>query len=116
MLGLEKRISKQQDLIMKQSTTIMRLRETGAPSEQIEKEQKTLERMKIGLQGLLRSFSFSQVEARTTMVKAATEMQEIAGGGWFGAPAAGGLHAEHLRQESHLRGRRRRGLRPGLHP
>jgi serine/threonine protein kinase len=78
MLGLEKRISKQQDLIMKQSTTIMRLRETGAPSEQIEKEQKTLERMKIGLQGLLRSFSFSQVEARTTMVKAATEMQEIA--------------------------------------
>ena len=78
MLGLEKRISKQQDLIMKQSTTIMRLRETGAPTEQIEKEQKTLERMKIGLQGLLRSFSFSQVEARTTMVKAATEMQEIA--------------------------------------
>ena len=76
MLGLEKRISKQQDLIMKQSTTIMRLRETGAPTEQIEKEQKTLERMKIGLQGLLRSFSFSQVEARTTMVKAATEMQK----------------------------------------
>ena len=78
MLGLEKRISKQQDLIMKQSTTIMRLRETGAPTEQIEKEQKTLERMKIGLQGLLRSFSFSQVEARTTMVKAATEMQDLA--------------------------------------
>jgi hypothetical protein len=78
MLGLEKRISKQQDLIMKQSTTIMRLRETGAPTEEIEKEQKTLERMKIGLQGLLRSFSFSQVEAKTTMVKAATEMQELA--------------------------------------
>ena len=78
MLGLEKRISKQQDLIMKQSTTIMRLRETGAPKEEIEKEQKTLERMKIGLQGLLRSFSFSQVEAKTTMVKAATEMQELA--------------------------------------
>ena len=78
MLGLEKRISKQQDLIMKQSTTIMRLRETGAPAEEIEKEQKTLERMKIGLQGLLRSFSFSQVEARTTMVKAATEMQDLA--------------------------------------
>jgi archaellum component FlaC len=34
--------------------------------------------MKIGLQGLLRSFSFSQVEAKTTMVKAATEMQELA--------------------------------------
>ena len=78
MLGLEKRISKQQDLIMKQSTTIMRLRETGAPAEEIEKEQKTLERMKIGLQGLLRSFSFSQVEARTTMVKAATEMRDLA--------------------------------------
>ncbi|MDA9097628.1 hypothetical protein N9L76_01695, partial [bacterium] len=78
MLGLEKRISKQQDLIMKQSTTIMRLREKGAPKEEIEQEQKTLERMKVGLQGLLRSFSFSQVEARTTMVKAATEMQQVA--------------------------------------
>ena len=34
--------------------------------------------MKVGLQGLLRSFSFSQVEAKTTMVKAATEIQEMA--------------------------------------
>mmetsp|Transcript_12656 Transcript_12656/g.54197 ORF Transcript_12656/g.54197 Transcript_12656/m.54197 type:complete len:303 (+) Transcript_12656:993-1901(+) len=33
-----------------------------------------------------------------------------------GAPAAGGLHAEHLRQEGCLRGRRRSGLRAGLHP
>ena len=78
MLGLEKRISRQQDLIAKQSTTIMRLRDAGAPVEEIEKEQRTLEKMKVGLQGLLRSFSFSQVEARTTMVKAATEIQEMA--------------------------------------
>ena len=78
MLGLEKRISRQQDLIAKQSTTIMRLRDAGAPAEEIEREQRTLEKMKVGLQGLLRSFSFSQVEAKTTMVKAATEIQEMA--------------------------------------
>ena len=75
MLGLEKRISKQQDLIAKQSTTIMRLRQEGAPREEVEKEQRTLEKMNIGLQSLLRSFSFSQVEAKTTMIKAATEIQ-----------------------------------------
>ena len=75
MLGLEKRISKQQDLIAKQSTTIVRLRQTGAPREDVEKEQRTLEKMNIGLQSLLRAFSFSQVEARTTMIKAATEIQ-----------------------------------------
>ena len=75
MLGLEKRISKQQDLIAKQSTTIMRLRQEGAPKEEVEKEQRTLEKMNIGLQSLLRSFSFSQVEAKTTMIKAATEIQ-----------------------------------------
>ena len=75
MLGLEKRISRQQDLIAKQSTTIMRLRDAGAPAEEIEREQRTLEKMKVGLQGLLRSFSFSQVEAKTTMVKAATEIK-----------------------------------------
>ena len=76
MLGLEKRISKQQDLIAKQSTTIMRLRQEGAPrEEEVEKEQRTLEKMNIGLQSLLRSFSFSQVEAKTTMIKAATEIQ-----------------------------------------
>ena len=44
-------------------------------AEEIEAEQRTLEKMKVGLQGLLRSFSFSQVEAKTTMVKAATELQ-----------------------------------------
>jgi len=76
MLGLEKRISKQQDLIAKQSTTIMRLRQTGAPKEEVEKEQRTLEKMNIGLQSLLRAFSFSQVEAKTTMIKAATEIQQ----------------------------------------
>jgi len=75
MLGLEKRISKQQDLIAKQSTTIMRLRQEGAPREEVEKEQRTLEKMNIGLQSLLRAFSFSQVEAKTTMIKAATEIQ-----------------------------------------
>ena len=75
MLGLEKRISKQQDLIAKQSTTIMRLRQEGAPKEEVEKEQRTLEKMNIGLQSLLRAFSFSQVEAKTTMIKAATEIQ-----------------------------------------
>lgn len=75
MLGLEKRISKQQDLIAKQSTTIMRLRQEGAPREEVEKEQRTLEKMNIGLQSLLRSFSFSQVEAKTTMIKAATAIQ-----------------------------------------
>ena len=74
-MGLEKRISKQQDLIAKQSTTIMRLRQEGAPREEVEKEQRTLEKMNIGLQSLLRSFSFSQVEAKTTMIKAATEIQ-----------------------------------------
>jgi hypothetical protein len=78
MLGLEKRISKQQDLIAQQSTTIMRLRDEGAPEAVVEKEQRTLEKMRVGLQGLLRSFSFSQVEAKTTMVKAATEMQKEA--------------------------------------
>ena len=76
MLGLEKRISKQQDLIAKQSTTIMRLRQTGAPKEEVEKEQRTLEKMNIGLQSLLRAFSFSQVEAKTTMIKAVTEIQQ----------------------------------------
>ena len=76
MLGLEKRISKQQDIIAKQSTTIMRLRQTGAPKEEVEKEQRTLEKMNIGLQSLLRAFSFSQVEAKTTMIKAATEIQQ----------------------------------------
>ena len=75
MLGLEKRISKQQDLIAKQSTTIMRLQAEGAPREEVEKEQRTLEKMNIGLQSLLRAFSFSQVEAKTTMIKAATEIQ-----------------------------------------
>ena len=75
MLGLEKRISRQQELISQQSTTIMRMRSEGAPAEEIEAEQRTLEKMKVGLQGLLRSFSFSQVEAKTTMVKAATELQ-----------------------------------------
>jgi hypothetical protein len=78
MLGLEKRISKQQSLIMQQSTTIMRMRQTNAPQVEIEAEQKTLEKMKVGLQGLLRSFSFSQIEARTEIVKAATEMQAVA--------------------------------------
>ena len=78
MLGLEKRISKQQNLIMQQSTTIMRMRQTNAPQVEIEAEQKTLEKMKVGLQGLLRSFSFSQIEARTEIVKAATEMQAVA--------------------------------------
>jgi hypothetical protein len=37
-----------------------------------------LRRYSVGLQGLLRSFSFSQVEARTTMVKAATQIQQQA--------------------------------------
>jgi hypothetical protein len=32
--------------------------------------------MNIGLQSLLRAFSFSQVEAKTTMIKAATEIQQ----------------------------------------
>jgi len=75
MLGLEKRISRQQGLIAKQSTTVRRLKADGAPVALVESEQRTLEKMSVGLQGLLRSFSFSQVEARTTMVKAATEMQ-----------------------------------------
>ena len=50
----------------------------GAPQDEVDKEQRTLEKMRVGLQGLLRSFSFSQVEAKTTMVKAATEMQQEA--------------------------------------
>ena len=53
----------------------MRLRQEGAPREEVEKEQRTLEKMNIGLQSLLRAFSFSQVEAKTTMIKAATEIQ-----------------------------------------
>lgn len=78
MLGLERRISRQQDLIAQQSTTIMRLKAEGAPAEEVEKEQRTLEKMRVGLQNLLRSFSFQQVEAKTTMVRAATEMQKEA--------------------------------------
>jgi serine/threonine protein kinase len=78
MVGLEKRISKQQELIAVQSTTIMRLKSEGADPATLEKEQRTLEKMRVGLQGLLRAFSFSQVEAKTTMVKAATAMQTVA--------------------------------------
>ena len=78
MFSLEKRISRQQDIIAVQSTTVMRLKSAGAPPAEVDAEQKTLEKMRVGLQGLLRSFSFSQVEARTTMVKAATQIQKQA--------------------------------------
>ena len=63
---IEKRISRQQDLIAKQSTTTTRLRRR-ALKEEVEKEQRTLEKMRVDS---ARSFSFSQVEAKTTMVKA----------------------------------------------
>ena len=76
MLGLEEADQRGSHLIAKQSTTIMRL-EAGARrgAKTVEKEQRTLSKMNIGLQSLLRAFSFSQVEAKTTMIKAATEIQ-----------------------------------------
>ena len=57
-----------------------RARRSCAPGKRARRKrrlrrQRTLEKMNIGLQSLLRAFSFSQVEAKTTMIKAATEIQ-----------------------------------------
>jgi|UniRef100_A0A7S0PM95 serine/threonine protein kinase len=78
MFSLEKRIQRQQENIAKQSTTIQRLKDTGADAKTVAEEEKTLEKMRVGLQGLLRTMSFKEVEARTTMVTAATELKKAA--------------------------------------
>lgn len=78
MFSLEKRIERQQANIAKQSTTIQRLKDDGADARDIAEEEKTLEKMRVGLQGLVRSMSFKEVEARTTMVTAATELKKAA--------------------------------------
>ena len=78
MFSLEKRIQRQQVNIAKQSTTIQRMRDDGEDAKKIAEEEKTLEKMRVGLQGLVRSMSFKEVEARTTMVSAATELKKAA--------------------------------------
>jgi len=78
MFSLEKRIERQQANIAKQSTSIQRLKDDGADARDIAEEEKTLEKMRVGLQGLVRSMSFKEVEARTTMVTAATELKKAA--------------------------------------
>jgi len=78
MFSLEKRIQRQQENIAKQSTTIQRLKDTGADAKMVAEEEKTLEKMRVGLQGLLRTMSFKEVEARTSMVTAATELKKAA--------------------------------------
>ena len=78
MFSLEKRIQRQQANIAKQSTTIQKLKDDGADARSIAEQEKTLEKMRVGLQGLVRALSFNSVEARTTMVSAATELKKVA--------------------------------------
>ena len=78
MFSLEKRIQRQQANIAKQSTTIQKLKDDGADARSIAEQEKTLEKMRVGLQGLVRALSFKDVEARTTMVSAASDLQKAA--------------------------------------
>ena len=78
MFSLEKRIQRQQANIAKQSTTIQKMKDDGEDAKSIAQEEKTLEKMRVGLQGLVRSLSYKEVEARTTMVSAASELKKAA--------------------------------------